>query len=144
MASVFDVAKYITHKIGPVTTWKLQKLAYYCQAWSLGWDGVSLFNEDFEAWANGPVCRNLFNIHKGKVKIDEGDFPNARIDIFSASQIETIDTVLETYGDKPPFWLRESTHQEKPWINARGDCPDGELCSAIITKDSMAEYYGSL
>lgn len=63
MANVFDVAKYILEKLGTLSTMKLQKLCYYCQAWSLVWDDTPLFDEKFEAWANGPVCRNCFS-HK--------------------------------------------------------------------------------
>lgn len=43
MASVYDVAKYVLKKLGSMTTMKLQKEVYYCQAWSLGWDGKPLF-----------------------------------------------------------------------------------------------------
>lgn len=60
MATVFDVAEYILQKLGEVTTMKLQKLVYYCQAWSLVWDEQPLFEDDFQAWANGPVCPALF------------------------------------------------------------------------------------
>ncbi len=35
MASIFDVAKYILNKAGAMCTWKLQKLCYYSQAWSM-------------------------------------------------------------------------------------------------------------
>ena len=55
MATVLDVAKYVLEHNGRMTTMKLEKLVYYCQAWSLGWDEVPLFEEDFQAWANGPV-----------------------------------------------------------------------------------------
>lgn len=65
MASVFDVAAYILERQGPMTTWKLQKLVY-CQAWSLVWDDDVLFPEEIEAWANGPVVRELYNAHRGK------------------------------------------------------------------------------
>lgn len=49
MATVFDVARYILTRLDedgklPVTTWKLQKLVYYSQAWSLVWDDVPLFD----------------------------------------------------------------------------------------------------
>ena len=37
MGTVFDVAKYILSKTGSITTWKLQKLCYYSQAWALAW-----------------------------------------------------------------------------------------------------------
>ena len=48
MASVLCVANYILRKIGPTTTMKLQKLVYYCQAWSLAWDDKPLFDEDLK------------------------------------------------------------------------------------------------
>lgn len=43
-----------------------------------------------------------------------------------------------------PYQLREQTHGEAPWKNARGNCKEGEYCNAVITKESMGEYYGSL
>lgn len=68
MTNIFDVAKYILEKSGSMSTMKLQKLCYYSQAWSLVWDDKSLFPEDFEAWANCPVCPKLFAKTKKKVK----------------------------------------------------------------------------
>jgi uncharacterized phage-associated protein len=66
VVKVFDVSKSILHTIGDeISTMKLQKLCYYCQAWHLAWYGKSLFPEDFERWDNGPVCRELFDLHRG-------------------------------------------------------------------------------
>ena len=45
MNSVFDIAQYILSATGEMTTMKLQKLVYYCQAWSLVWDEEPIFNE---------------------------------------------------------------------------------------------------
>ena len=67
--SALDVAAYILSHLGPMTTMKLQKIVYYCQAWSLVWDEKLLFKEDIEAWANGPVVRELFNYHRGQYMI---------------------------------------------------------------------------
>ena len=36
--SALDVAKYILKEHGEMTAMKLQKLVYYCQAWSLVWE----------------------------------------------------------------------------------------------------------
>ena len=69
MANIISVAKYILEQRGAMTTMKLQKLCYYSQAWSLAWDDKPLFDEDFQAWANGPVCPELFRWHKGKFAI---------------------------------------------------------------------------
>lgn len=142
-ASVFDVAKYILHKTGSTSTWKLQKLCYYSQAWSLAWTEKPLFDEDFEAWANGPVCRELFKKHKGKFVIREEDIdgnPNK----LSSDEKDTINIVLRDYGKLEPYDLRALSHSEDPWKNARGDCLDGDYCDKIISKDSIGAYYGSL
>ncbi len=144
MASVFDVAKYILDSLGRMTTMKLQKLAFYCQAWSLGWDEVPLFDEDFQAWANGPVCPELFERHKGQFSVDSSLFADLPSYDFTKDEIETMQSVLDYYGDKSPQWLSELTHKESPWREARHGCPDGASCSNIISKDSMLQYYGGL
>ncbi|MBQ8237366.1 MAG: SocA family protein [Oscillospiraceae bacterium] len=144
MATVFDVAKYILKKTGTITTMKLQKLVYYCQAWSLGWDDVPLFGEEFQAWANGPVSPDLFARHRGRFVVDSSFLNDIPDYDFESDAIETMDSVLEFYGDKEPQWLSELTHKEAPWKEARVGIPSGAPCSNIITKDSMQQYYGGL
>lgn len=142
--SVFDVAKYILSKSGKMTTMKLQKLVYYSQAWSLVWDGIPLFDEDFQAWANGPVCPRLFDAHRGLFVVDESSFKYGDPANLNMTQIETIDSVLDFYGDKDAHWLSMLTHKERPWRDARKDVQEGDPCTEIITKESMQEYYGGL
>ena len=144
-ATVFDVVRHILHKQGDMSAMKLQKLVYYCQAWSLVWDDDVLFDERIEAWANGPVVPSLYNAHRGQFRVSEGDFQNSPTsDGLSASQRETIDAVLEAYGDKSAQWLSDQTHFESPWREARTGLPENERSSAEISLVSMAEYYGSL
>ncbi len=68
---VHDVARYILEwfdsKGEQISTWKLQKLVYYCQAWSLVWDDNILFPEEIQAWTDGPVCPALYAMHRTKV-----------------------------------------------------------------------------
>ena len=144
MVSVYDVAQYILGKIGPLTTMKLQKLLYYSQAWSLVWDDKPLFAEEFEAWANDPVCRELYNMHKGVFSLSE--LPIGDAGRLNPDEVETVDAVLKHYGDKTPHWLSELTHLERPWKETRADslCPPGYSCDAIIPKELMREYYGGL
>lgn len=146
MANVFDVAEYILNKIeSPVTTMKLQKLVYYCQAWSLAWDDKPLFDQEFEAWANGPVCRELFNYHKGNFEVNKGFFEDKlSSEKFSQVEIDTIDSVIDFYGDKDPHWLSELTHKEDPWRYARKGCSDFGYCDNVIPKVIIQEYYSSL
>ena len=144
MPTVFDVAKYFLDTLGSMSTWKLQKLCYYAQAWTLAWDSVELFPEEFQAWSNGPVCFDLFQKHKGMFMIDSAEFPYGDPSKITAPQKENIDIICRDYGDKDAYWLREQTHGEDPWKNARGNTPVGEPGQEIITKDSMGSYYGSL
>lgn len=143
MATVFDVAKYILEKRGPMSTMKLQKLCYYSQAWSLVWDDEPLFDEDFQAWANGPVCVPLFSALKGRFSVSASDV-DGDVSRLTDSQKETIDAVIEHYGDKDAQWLSQLTHLEDPWKIARHNLPPGSVGTEVITKESMAMYYGSL
>lgn len=143
MATIFDTAKYILKKRGTISTMKLQKLCYYAQAWSLVWDDVPLFEEDFEAWANGPVCPPLFQEHKGEYSVSAKDECGQERNL-TTNQKDTIDTVLEHYGAKDAQWLSQLTHLERPWNDARQGVPAGAGCNRTITKESMAEYYGGL
>ena len=142
LVSVHDVAAYVLAKIGTTTAMKLQKLVYYSQAWSLVWDEQPLFNEKIEAWANGPVVRELYKFHKGMFNVSDWSCGNA--ERLSDNQKNTIGVVLDFYGDKPSHWLSDLTHKEAPWRDARNGLPDGERGSAEITHASMFEYYDSL
>jgi uncharacterized phage-associated protein len=142
MTSVFDVAQYILKKQGKVTGMKLQKLVYYCQVWSIVWDQKPLFNEKIEAWAMGPVVRQLYELHRGEFEvnsINRGDPDN-----LTPEQKETIDAVLEAYGNRTAQWLSDLTHFEAPWNVARQGRPEGATCTNEITLASINEYYSSL
>lgn len=145
MADVFDVAGYILHQRGEMTTWKLQKLVYYSQAWSLVWDEYPIFDERIEAWANGPVCPALYQKHRGAFLIKESDIADdADLDDLDENEKETIDAVLSYYGDKSSQWLSDLTHREDPWRDARIGLSDGERGNVEITHGAMADYYGNL
>jgi uncharacterized phage-associated protein len=145
MANIFDVAKYILEQKGKMTTWKLQKLCYYSQAWALVWsDGTPLFEEDFQAWKNGPVCRELFNIHKGLFLITAEKLMVGRPENIKKDERDIIDTVLRGYGDMSSTELKGEIHTESPWIVARSGVSEYEHGEQVITKDSMREFYSSL
>jgi uncharacterized phage-associated protein len=142
MTIVHDVANYILTTKGELPAMKLQKLVYYSQAWSLVWDDAPLFPEIIEAWANGPVTPDLYNQHRGLFTVSSiaSDNPTP----LTPTQQETIDKVLEFYGDKSSQWLSDLTHQEDPWINARKGLATGQRGNKEITPAAMAEYYSSL
>ena len=138
----FDVAAYILEKLGTMTAMKLQKLVYYSQAWSLVWDEAPLFEQRIEAWASGPVVRQLYDVHKGMFMVSSLNKGNP--DNLTKVQKETIDAVLNFYGDKSAQWLSDLTHIEEPWKIARNGVEEGENCENEITIASMCEYYSEI
>lgn len=143
MANIFDTAKYILDKCGEMSTMKLQKLCYYAQAWALVWDDKPLFPEDFQAWANGPVCPELFKKTQGKFSVQASDETGGQNDL-TKDQKDTIDKVVDYYGEHNAQWLSQLTHMEDPWNKARVGIPAGIGCDRVITKESMAMYYGGI
>ena len=140
---VFDVAQHILNQLGRLTTWKLQKLCYYSQAWSLAWDGEPLFKQRIEAWVNGPVIPALYEKHRGNFYIQSvGGNPHK----LNKTQRETIDAVLGAYGIKTSNWLSALTHRESPWKDARrrARLDIDERGNSLIRLDDMAEYYEGL
>lgn len=133
--SILDVARYILKQQGKMGCWKLQKLCYYAQTWTLAWDRKELFSEDFEAWSNGAVCPSLLLACNGNYLI-KPKMIHGKPRKLSKVQKENIDIVLEYYGNKFPYWLREQNVSEYPYKSTER--------RKVITKESMLFYYASL
>ena len=137
-----DVAAYILKQTKPITHMKLQKLLYYSQAWSLVWDERPLFRHRIEAWVNGPVVRSVYQELRTEYLIRS--IPSGSAKNLTSEQRDTVDVVLDHYGNKSPQWLSDLTHMEDPWHDARANLAPHERGTAEITHAAMAEYYGGL
>lgn len=139
MANILDVSAYILEVCGRMTTMKLQKLTYYCQAHSLAIRGEALFANDFEAWANGPVCASLYGYHRGQFiisKLHAGD--SRRLNLDDKRLVEQVCAALSFCSADE---LIERTHREEPWLRARKDVLPDERSNSVISKQSMLDYY---
>jgi uncharacterized phage-associated protein len=144
MASAIDVAAYILELVGSVTTMKLQKLVYYTQARYLVMNGIPLFSNRIEAWANGPVAPDLFHAHSGKYMIGRGSLGSmGSSSALSEPQRKAAEKVVELFGSYSGEQLRELTHNEAPWVDARKGYGPGDRCEVEITVDAMRSYYAS-
>lgn len=113
-----DGAGLILARLGPIDAWKLQKLTYYAQAWFLAWEGRPLFADRVEAWADGPVIRSLWG-HYGK-QFTVSEVGGAHPPDLSPDVVDLVDAVLGFYGKFDGPTLSRSTHEERPWLDARG------------------------
>jgi uncharacterized phage-associated protein len=144
MPSAHDVAKYILQQQGSMSTWKLQKLVYYSQAWHYVWEDERLFPEPIQAWADGPVVPVIYQEHKGRYTVSEKTYkPGSRRNLTEA-QRGSIDSVLGFYGDKTGHWLSELTHKEAPWCDAREGLRDNQRGHKPITLEALGRYYAPL
>ncbi|MEN8218208.1 MAG: type II toxin-antitoxin system antitoxin SocA domain-containing protein [Pseudomonadota bacterium] len=93
-----------------ISHFKLQKLMYYTQAWSLAINGKCLFDEDFEAWTHGPVLPSLWYRFK---ELGWDSIPpsaiSSKCDI-STEVVELLSYILNSYGNLSAKPLEELTH----------------------------------
>lgn len=142
MATILDVSALILSRQGPIPASTLQKLCYYAQAWHLVWEGRPLFDEEFQAWASGPVCPQLYEAHRGTFTVTEE--PGGDPDRLDPDEVESIDVVLDHYADMSAYRLGALVRSESPWRTARGDLAPGSRGEAPIPEALAAEYYESL
>ncbi|MEE1296908.1 MAG: DUF4065 domain-containing protein [Bifidobacterium sp.] len=142
MAHVIDVAAYVLEHYGAMTTMKMQKLVFYAQANSLSTTGKPLFPEEFEAWRGGPVCRELYQCHRGKMIIRPGELPGSDpSSTLTVQERAMVDAVCGTLHTLSGNALSARTHAEDPWRDARGGLPSTANSITEIPKDAIREYY---
>lgn len=152
MTSARDIAAFLTHlaqsgeERDPLTPLRLQKLLYYVQGWSLAVRKVPAFPEPIEAWAHGPVVPDIYHGLKrfgGDQLVVDIDALAPALDL-SDEERSFVDEVWESYKDYSASKLREMTHREEPWVNARRGYGPADRCNVEITPDALATYFGKL
>lgn len=142
---ILDIASWFLSKES-MSQKKLQKLCYYAEAWSQALRNKSIAqNSDFEAWVHGPVNLELRRKYKmfGWEDIPQGD---ANSELLEAEDglIGLLESVWATYGDQDGDSLEILTHQEQPWIEARGATPEFLPSNKKISKETMRSFYRSI
>lgn len=145
------IASKFVPKQGSLSVLKLHKLLYYAEAWHAAFYDAALFEDDFEAWVHGPVCRPVFKRFRDRDKLMYSEVLEEDLSMEAIGGITPYETVnahvenvLETYGAFSGSQLEQLTHREDPWRIARGDRAPYEPCSNLITKESMRDYYRGL
>jgi len=121
---------------------KLQKLVYYAQAWSLSLNEASLFDEDFEAWAHGPVVPSLWRDFRD-FGWDNLPVPKSRPE-FDEDTENLLEDVYGAYGEYSAKRLEAMTHREDPWLKARGTLQPEDKSNKKISKSALRKYYTAL
>jgi uncharacterized phage-associated protein len=121
-----------------ITHLKVQKLAYYADAWYLANFDKPLIEEEFQAWTHGPVSLSIWSKYKGSNWNALEPERNIRVhdDISSF-----LSAVYDEYGQFSASKLEELTHSEYPWRLTRGNLPLEAACDKGISKIVTRNYY---
>src|SRR5437764_14498245 len=118
MLDAIDIARYLV-RVGydPETPGesvlicplRLEKLLYYCQGWSLALLGRPLFRQPLEAWAKGPVVRDVYEMFRASrdgITPEQAGTPAATL---SATEAALVEMVWREYACLPPGRLVQMT-----------------------------------
>lgn len=115
---------------------KLQKMLFYAQAMHLAVHGESLFDEEVEAWPNGPVIREVYSYKKYNYieETKESDL--------SKPVLQVLNVVNSVYGTLTGEELIETTHTEDPWLSRKDEITPKN--NPIIPNKEIKAYYSPL
>ncbi len=150
MATANDIAVYLTYlaqsgeEPDPLSHLRLQKLLYYVQGWSLAHRNKTMFAERIEAWAHGPVVPEIYREYSAfgrdpfTIEGEPSDFN------LSEEEREFASEIWEAYKPFSASKLREMTHLEAPWVDARKGYAPMDRCNVEITPAALLEYFSKL
>ena len=142
---ILDIASWFLSKES-MSQKKLQKLCYYAEAWSQALRDKSIAERaEFEAWVHGPVNVELRREYAsfGWENIPK-ETPNYELLSSEDGLVNLLESVWKTYGSQNGDSLEVLTHQETPWIEARGATPEFKPCNKKISTKTMKDFYLSI
>jgi uncharacterized phage-associated protein len=122
--TALNLAAWIRHHypygiLDPLTHLKLQKLGFYCYGAALAYECErSIGQVDFEAWEHGPVNRPVYRHYRG-YKNQPIPSDQTEATSYDAGTEALLTDVLRVYGLLDAWHLRQQSHLEQPWIDAR-------------------------
>ena len=136
--------KYLLNQCEDITPLALQKALYYIQGFYSAFYNDFIFSEDCEAWAHGPVYRDIYFRYRD-YQFDPisscEEFDKSVLSVQERSIFDSVVNHLCCYSGKV---LEQFTHNETPWIKARNGLPVGVPSNRIISQESIHEYFYSV
>lgn len=135
--NALSVAKYIATTNNIKSLVKLQKILYFTYIDYLKITDKKLFNEEFEAWIHGPVCREVFNY----VRINHDiEFKSIKpLEVLEEDK-KIIQKIVKNYINFESDELIFLTHETEPWKKARKGLSAEEYSDKKIDFQDINEY----
>lgn len=145
MSTIKRVAYAILHNYGKMSHERLELLTYYCQAQYLSTTSIQLFPNSFQAWKNGPVCLELFNIcYLTQDEVSENNIIFSPIELyktFNRSQLRVVYAVCEALKNYATQDLSARARSELPWVDARRGVDTNNACDTELSHKIIHDYY---
>lgn len=145
MDTAKNIANYMLSK-KVLTPKQVQKLLYYAYSLYLikyndcyNENNMNrLFEDKIEAWAHGPVIRNVYDYIKAVALSNQLVVCNKTIKLCDTKTENFIDKVLNVYGQYSGYELELMTHSELPWQEAMNF---GQ--NTVISDKTIYDYYSN-
>ena len=136
------VIQYLLNQCEDITPLALQKALYYIQGFYYAFNQSFLFTEDCQAWVHGPVYRDVYFRYRD-YRFDPIEKAANAFDtsVFSSGEKAIFDSVIDNLCCYSGKVLERFTHNEAPWLTARGDLPVTAPSDRIINKALIGEYF---
>ncbi len=144
--SAEKIALYVVSSGNEVTNLFLQKVLYYVKGISKIINGESIIAEPCEAWRFGPVFPSVYEKYKdfGKQEI-EVDISKEYVEgLLSEPEKKITDYVLSTFGIYNAWFLKDLTHLEKPWIDARKGLSEDDPSRNLMDDQVIFDYFSAI
>ena len=136
-----QAARYLLYRCEDITPLMLQKALYYIQGFSYAFLGTFSFQENCEAWTHGPVFKEVYLRYKD-YRYEPGEKKDAfDTSVFSAREKVLYDSIINFFCCYSGKVLERITHNELPWLRARGELPLSAYSEAVIDKQELGQYF---
>lgn len=134
-------ARYLLYKCEDITPLMLQKALYYMQGFAYAFLGEFPFEEECEAWAHGPVFKEVYMRYRDYRYEPEEKKEEFDTTEFTAGEKAVYDSVINSFCCYSGKVLERITHNEAPWLAARGSLPLSAYSEEVMDRESLGQYF---
>lgn len=117
---------------------QLEKLLFYAEGHHLATTGEALFNEEIQAWDEGPVCPSAKPVYGGAKKYQKIPLPKSNFSALNTAATASVLIAVALFGNLDADVIGEKTHTEAPYVQTWNN---GLGRNNVIAEDLMKEFF---
>ena len=140
-SKIEHIAQYFLMKVEDITNMSLNKLLHFSQVFYFMIFGNPLFDDESQAWVHGPVYPEIYQKYKKHKNATIS--PIVRSDkLLNLSNEEkcVLDKIIINFGCYNAATLRNMTHVENVWKEARVGLKDEQISKEPIKLETLRLY----